>query len=323
MEMEKVPKEGYPIIGLWISGLQRTLSLKNVLFPLKLVISLLKAYFIIKRFSPDVVMGFGGYASGPLVKVASKKGIASAIQEQNAYAGITNQWLSSTVDKVCVAHAKMDTYFPVKKIVLTGNPVRNDIAHSAISREEASRHFGLRADKPTILVIGGSLGAKTINESIMSNIIKLSNEDIQLIWQTGKKYYKEINDDIKGVYQTVRYSAFIYEMDYAYKTADVVISRAGALSISELAVAGKASVLVPSPNVAEDHQTKNAQALVNHKAALMVKDSMAMEQLVPLAIDLLRDKEKKDTLSKNILSLAKPNAAKEIVDIIEQLVLRK
>lgn len=317
MEMHKVPKAGFHIIGLWISGIQRGSILKNLLFPIKLALSLLKSSIIITRFRPKVAIGFGGYASGPLLKVASKVGLPSVIQEQNAFAGMTNKWLSKSVRKVCVAHEGMEKFFEANKIEITGNPVRKDIVNSRITKSEALSFFNLKENKPTILVIGGSLGAKTINEAVLNHIGSICSEHIQLIWQTGQKYYKEIKEKIDGRYATVYCSEFIYEMDKAYNAADIVISRAGALSISELAVAGKASIFVPSPNVTDDHQTKNAEALVKQQAALMIKDNMAMETLVPLAMDLVRNKNKKEQLEANILNVGKPNAAKEIVDIVE------
>ncbi len=320
MEMEKVPKAGYHVIGLWISGLQRASVIKNLLFPLKLIMSLIKSYFIMTKFKPDAVIGFGGYASGPLVKVGARRGTPAVIQEQNAFAGITNQWLAKSVQKICVAHDGMGNFFPEEKIVVTGNPVREDIINPSITREEALKHFGLRTDKRTILILGGSLGARTINEAIMNHIGSICARQIQLIWQTGKKYIHEVDRKIKGKYGTVYSSDFIYEMDYAYKAADVVISRAGALSISELAVAGKASIFVPSPNVTSDHQTKNAEALVKQDAALMVKDGMAMETLIPLAMDLVKNDKKKVVLEKNILKVGKPDAVREITDIVEELI---
>ncbi|MFK7900341.1 MAG: undecaprenyldiphospho-muramoylpentapeptide beta-N-acetylglucosaminyltransferase [Cyclobacteriaceae bacterium] len=323
MEMEKVPKAGYHIIGLWISGLQRKiLSVKNILFPIKLIFSLIKGKLIITKFRPDAVAGFGGYASAPLVKMARRNKV-SIIQEQNAFAGMTNQWVAGKVDKVCVAHEKMEDFFPKEKIVITGNPVRTDITNPSKTKEEALAHFGMKSDLPTILVIGGSLGAKTINEAVKNHVDTIHQGRIQLIWQTGKTYFKEIEKNVCSRFSDIYVSEFIYEMDLAYQAADVVISRAGALSISELAVAGKAAVLVPSPNVAEDHQTKNAQALVDIHAALLVKDSMAMERLIPLAMDLVKNEQEKTVLSNNILSIAKPKAAAEIVDVIEQLIVEK
>lgn len=319
MEMEKVPKAGYEIIGLPIVGIQRRLTLKNLAVPFKLIKSLFMAKKLIKTFQPNVAIGVGGYASGPLLKSAVGAGVPSIIQEQNSYAGLTNKLLSSDVVKVCVAYDNMEAYFPKDKIVITGNPVRKDISEISIPKNEALTHFKLSLDKKTILVIGGSLGARTINESIQASVDKLTEAGYQLLWQTGAFYYEGLKS-LNSHQVIVR--DFIYEMDKAYAAADVVVSRAGALSVSELCLVGKPVILVPSPNVAEDHQTKNALALVNKNAAVLVKDVEAKQTLVEELLKLLADQEKQYLLSTNIKQLAKPNATVEIVNEIEKL-LRK
>jgi UDP-N-acetylmuramate--alanine ligase len=313
MEMEKVPEAGYPIKGLWISGFQRSLSIKNLLFPFKLLHSMFAARRIVKEFAPDVVVGVGGYASGPILKAAQYHGIPTLIQEQNSYAGVTNRLLAEKANVICVAYENMERYFPASKMVLTGNPVRTDILDIKGKKEEALKFFNLEASKKTILVIGGSLGARTINESIDAGFDNIIGKDIQLIWQTGKLYY-DIAKKTDNRHQTklVRIFDFIKRMDLAYAAADVVISRAGALSISELCLVHKPTVLVPSPNVAEDHQTKNAMALVEKEAALMVRDEEAKEKLVEKTIALLADQNLKASLIQNIASLGRPNAANEI-----------
>ncbi|GAB4231396.1 MAG: undecaprenyldiphospho-muramoylpentapeptide beta-N-acetylglucosaminyltransferase [Ekhidna sp.] len=319
MEMEKVPKAGFEIEGLWISGIQRKLSGQNLLFPAKLISSLLGASRLIKKFNPDVVVGVGGYASGPLLYVASKKGIPTLIQEQNSYAGLTNKLLAKSVDKICVAHDGMEKYFPADKLVVTGNPVRKTIKLNPNRKPEAYRHFELSADKPVLLLIGGSLGARTLNESILAGLEKLEAHDIQLLWQCGSYYHEEMKARSEGKGGKVRLKDFIFQMDYAYAIADVVISRAGALSIAELMLTGKPSILVPSPNVAEDHQTINALALADHDAAEMVKDAEAMEKLVDEAIKLIKDDNRKTILSKNIKAMAHENASVDIANEVIKL----
>lgn len=316
MEMEKVPKAGYEIIGLPIAGIQRRFTFKNLLVPFKLIKSLMMAKKLIKKFKPDVAIGVGGYASGPLLRVAEKAGVPSLIQEQNSFAGLTNKLLAKEVAKICVAYEGMEAYFPKEKITLTGNPVRKDISDITIPKADALNHFGLSAEKKTILIIGGSLGARTINESIQISIDKITNAGYQLLWQTGAYYY----ESLKGLNsEVVVVKDFIYEMDKAYAAADVVVSRAGALSVSELCLVGKPIILVPSPNVSEDHQTKNAMALVNKNAAILVKDSEAKEGLVNALLDLLQDNKRQTELSENIKHLAKPNATNDIVNEIEKL----
>lgn len=321
MEMKKVPEAGYQIIGLWISGFQRRVTIENIYFPFKLLHSYLSALKLVKKFKPDVVLGFGGYASGPIMLAAARKKIPSIIQEQNSHAGMTNKGLGKKVSKVCVAYQGMEKYFPKSKIRLTGNPVRKDIVYSIQKRQEGLKHFGLKENLKTVLVIGGSLGARTINQSILNGLKELIAAGHQIVWQTGRFYYDEILSKVGGMDVTgVRVFEFIKEMDFAYGAADVVIARAGALSVSELALAGKPVIFVPSPNVAEDHQTKNAKAFEEKEAAIIVKDREAREKLVPTALDLLANDNMMIKLSVNIKKLGKPNAAKDIVDEVMELV---
>jgi UDP-N-acetylglucosamine--N-acetylmuramyl-(pentapeptide) pyrophosphoryl-undecaprenol N-acetylglucosamine transferase len=320
MEMQKVPQAGYRIIGLDVVGLQRSLSVENLRFPLKLLASLKEAKNIVKNFKPNVCVGVGGYASGPTLFVASLLKIPTLIQEQNSYAGITNKWLAKKARKICVAYPQMDKFFPKQKIVFTGNPVRKDILELENKKLTALHHFGLMENKKTLLVIGGSLGARTINLSIEKGLERLADNDIQVIWQTGKTFLEKAQKAVidKKLPQ-IKVMDFINRMDLAYAAADVVISRAGALSISELCLAGKPAVLVPSPNVAEDHQTKNAKVLADNFAALMVADKHAEAFLVGDAIDLLYDEILQGNLSRNIRKFAKPNAAEEIVKEIVKI----
>ena len=320
MEMKKVPEAGFPIVGLWISGLQRSLTIKNLLFPVKVIASLIKAGSLLRKFRPDAVIGVGGYASGPLLFVASSKGVPTIIQEQNSYAGLTNKWLAGKVNKICVAYPEMERYFPADKLVLAGNPVRKDLMDVQSKRKEAFDFFKLDPKKKTMLIIGGSLGARTINESIKAGIDQLVDQDIQMIWQTGEYYYESIKNEMPA-HDNVRIMPFLKEMVYGYAAADIVVSRAGALSISELMLTGKACILVPSPNVAEDHQTKNAMALVKNDAAVLVKDNESKEKLVVEAIKLLSDEKKRKELSAKILGMAQKDAsdniAKEIIELIK------
>ncbi|MFD2513448.1 undecaprenyldiphospho-muramoylpentapeptide beta-N-acetylglucosaminyltransferase [Pontibacter locisalis] len=321
MEMTRVPEAGYKIIGLWISGIQRRLTMDNLSFPLKVISSVRASHKIIKDFKPDAVVGVGGYASGPLLYAATARNVPSLIQEQNSYAGITNKLLAKRVNKVCVAYPNMEEFFPADKLVLTGNPVRSDIMDSAKKRDEALAHFGLDNNKKTILIIGGSLGARTINQSIAAGVERIAKAGYQLVWQTGKAFYEEalaIEEKYKG--QGVRTFDFIKRMDLAYAVADVVISRAGALSISELSLAGKPSILVPSPNVAEDHQTKNAMALVQQHAAVLVRDIDAQQELVNAVLELAKNEEEQRQLSDNILKMARPHAAADIVNELIKLI---
>lgn len=320
MEMEKVPEAGYKIEGLWISGLQRRLTLQNLMFPFKLISSMLKSKKIVKSFKPDAVVGVGGYASGAIMKVANNKGIPTLIQEQNGYAGLTNKLLAEQASKVCVAYPDMEKYFPKDKLFFSGNPVRKDIIELDKIKDEAYTHFGLSQDKKTLLVIGGSLGALTINESVAGGVEELLQKGYQLIWQTGKYYSKRFNTEFAHIKNPAfKIMPFIKRMDYAYACADVVISRAGALSISELCLAKKPCIFVPSPNVAEDHQTKNAMALVKEHAAIMTKDIDAREVLIKQAIDVLEDEAKQLELSNAIALLGKPNAARDIAQEVLKL----
>ncbi len=321
MEMQKVPEAGYKIIGLNISGLQRSLSVKNLSFPFKVLGSIRKAKRILKDFKPDIAVGFGGYASAPVLFAASRKKIPSLIQEQNSFAGITNKLLGKRVNKVCVAHDKMQQFFPEEKIVITGNPVRKNIAEAVNKREEGLKFFGLEKDRKTILVLGGSLGARSVNEMILAGLPQLKESGAQLVWQCGKFYYNEMQERAEGFLgKGVILKEFIADMDLAYAVGDVVISRAGALSVSELCLVGKPVIFVPSPNVAEDHQTKNAEALVEKDAAIMVKDAEGKEKLIPAVLDLLGNEEDCKRLSMNIKGLAKPNAAEDIAKEILALV---
>jgi UDP-N-acetylglucosamine--N-acetylmuramyl-(pentapeptide) pyrophosphoryl-undecaprenol N-acetylglucosamine transferase len=321
MEMTKVPEAGYKIVGLWISGLQRRLTLSNLLFPFKVLSSLLKARKLIKSFRPDVVVGTGGYASGPVVMAAGQLNVPSIIQEQNSYAGLTNKRLAAKAKRICVAYAGMEKFFPKDKIVFTGNPVRKDIRNLDALRADALRSYGFGTGGKTLLILGGSLGARTINESVLAGIDKLISSQIQVIWQTGKSYFQSVKDQVRDKdLQRIRISDFVMQMDKAYASADVVISRAGALSISELCLAGRPSILVPSPNVVDDHQTKNANALVEQEAAIMVRDDRAKETLISEALVLLNDNSRCRVLSENISRMARPDAANQIAEEIEKLI---
>lgn len=316
MEMEKVPQAGYQIKGLWIAGLQRSLTFKNMLFPVKLISSLWKSKKIVRQFKPDVVIGTGGFASGPVLHVASKKGIPCLIQEQNSHAGITNKILSKKVDKIAVAYENMHRYFPENKIVFTGNPVRQDLLEVSSKKEEARAFFKLNPNKKTLLVLGGSLGARSINKTIENNLKELLKQDLQIVWQTGKFYideYKKFNE-LEGV-QT---HAFLSQMNLAYAAADIIVSRAGASSVSELCIVGKPVVFIPSPNVAEDHQTKNAKAIVDESAAIMLKET-ELDLFRTKIQYLLQNKESVDQMCKNMKALAKPEATKRIVEEIEKI----
>lgn len=313
MEMERVPAAGYPIKGLDIVGIQRKKIWKNWNFPYKYFMSKTAAKKIIKEFKPQIAIGVGGYASGPLLIEAGKMGVPTLLQEQNSYAGLTNKILAKKAYKICVAYDNMEQFFPKDKIIITGNPVRKDILSLEGKREEGQNHFGLNPALKTILIIGGSLGARTVNNSIVKGLDELTKAGVQLIWQTGKIYYDEMKQlaDAHGD-GNIKPMAFIDRMDLAYAATDVVISRAGALSVSELCLVQKPCVLVPSPNVAEDHQTKNAKSLVDKNAALLVKDIDAETNLVICVLSLLLDEEKMNELKQNIAALGKPNAAEDI-----------
>ena len=319
MEMEKIPAAGYKIIGLPVMGFPRKPSMKMFRFFKNLLKSSSMAREIVKEFQPQVAIGVGGFASGPLLRAASKYGTPTLIQEQNSYAGITNKLLSKRVNTICVAYDKMERYFPKEKIVFTGNPVRENLIRS-INKKEALKHFKLNEKQKVILIVGGSLGAWSINQSVLNNIDEIADSGVQVVWQTGAIYYDKIVEDIENSKpENLQILKFITEMDLAYAAADLVISRAGAGAISELCLVGKSAVLVPSPNVAEDHQTKNALALVKEEAALMVNDIEINRKLFPLAFEVVNNEKRCTALSEKIKTLAKPNATKAIVDEAEKL----
>ncbi len=320
MEMQKVPQAGYEIIGLPIRGLQRSLDVKNLLVPFKLLQSLQKARRVIKNFNPQVAVGVGGYASGPLLYMAAALGIPTLIQEQNSYAGLTNKWLAKRAATICVAYEGMEKFFPASKIIFTGNPVRKDIALAHRKKPEALELFGLKPGIPTLLVIGGSLGAGTLNKSLQAAVETLRQTNCQVLWQTGKYNFEACKESVELVNaHNIKVFDFIGRMDLAYAAADAVVSRAGALSISELCLVAKPAILVPSPNVAEDHQTKNAMALVKQDAALLVEDGDAQNTLVHTALALLNNGEQKQKLSGQIQKLARPDAAERIAQEILKL----
>ena len=322
MEMQRVPAAGYPIKGLPIAGFNRKNLLKNIPVLFKILESRRMARRILRDFRPQVAVGVGGYASGPTLNVAESMGIPTLLQEQNSYAGVTNKLLAKKARKICVAYDGMSRFFPADKILFTGNPVRQNLLEGTVQKDDAVRSFGLVPGKRTILVIGGSLGARTLNESILGNLplVKQQN-NVQFVWQTGKYYSSAIKEklDRRGCPDNLKVMDFIADMKQAYAAADLVISRAGAGSISEFCLLGKPVILVPSPNVAEDHQTKNALALVQKNAALYVPDTEARRSLLPLAINTVADHEKLETLSRNIRQLARPNAASDIADEVIKL----
>ncbi len=321
MEMEKVPKAGYPIKGLWISGIQRKLTFKNLMFPFKLMSSITKAYFIIKKFKPSAVIGTGGFASGPTLWVASKLGIPTILQEQNSYPGITNKMLAGKAHKIFVAYDNLERFFPANKIIKSGNPVRQDILDITDKKDEALKYFHVSTDKKTVLVLGGSLGAKAINLFLQENLNWFKEHNVQLIWQTGKLYYQEskrIADELGC--DDIKVQEFISRMDLAYAAADIILSRAGAGTISELCIVGKPVILIPSPNVAEDHQTKNARALADKKAAFLVNEKEMKVYLFEHLELLLKDEEQSEKLSKNISRMALPKATETIVKEIKKLI---
>jgi UDP-N-acetylglucosamine--N-acetylmuramyl-(pentapeptide) pyrophosphoryl-undecaprenol N-acetylglucosamine transferase len=317
MEMEKVPQSGFKISGLWIAGLQRKISAQNLMFPLKLADSLWKSRKILNEFKPDVVIGTGGFASGPLLKMASIMGIPTVIQEQNSFPGITNKLLSKNANAICVAYENLERFFPKEKMVLTGNPVREDLIDIESKRADAIAHFNLDADKKTLLVLGGSLGARRVNQLIEKELANFQKQNVQIIWQCGKLYFEEYK---KFNSATVQVVDFIERMDYVYAAADIIISRAGASSVSELCIVGKPVIFIPSPNVAEDHQTKNARAIVDKKGALLLKESELDSEFSLVFEALLKDIGKQSQLSENIKQLAMPNATKMIVDKIITLI---
>ncbi|TFH27030.1 MAG: undecaprenyldiphospho-muramoylpentapeptide beta-N-acetylglucosaminyltransferase [Bacteroidia bacterium] len=323
LEMEKVPEAGYPIEGLPVAGFQRRVSVKNLTFFYKLLVSMILSRRIVRRFHPDVAVGVGGYASGPILKAAARKGIPILIQEQNSYAGVTNRLLARSARVICVAYEKMDRYFPAEKLVITGNPVRQQVVNLKAGPELIRSEFNLEKGKRICLMVGGSLGARTLNRSFLTGLNKLDREDLQVLWQCGRYYHDEVEKKVSASgLKNVRVLPFINRMDLAYQAADIIISRAGAISISELCLVGKPVILVPSPNVAGDHQTHNAEALVEKSAALMVSDSEAEEHLVDLMLGLMGDDKLKEELCTNIKQLGIPDASQrisaEVLKILEE-----
>ena len=322
MEMEKVPAAGYKIIGLPVSGFDRKRLWRNFAVGIKLLKSMVKANNILKDFKPDIAIGVGGYASGPMLKAAQKQGIPTLLQEQNSFAGVTNKLLAAKAERICVAYEGMERFFPKEKIVLTGNPVRRNLLECGATPEQARQAMGMDPAKKTILIIGGSLGARTVNNAVMAGLKRIGETyGVQVIWQTGKIYDQQCREALEasGV-KNVAQMPFISNMDMAYRAADLVVSRAGASSISELQLLGKAAILVPAPNVAEDHQTKTALALVNRDAAMMVTDADAAEHLVGTMLDTVMDSEKTASLGRNVLQMALRDAAEHIVDEVEKII---
>ncbi len=317
MEMQKVPQAGYKIEGLWISGIQRKLTLGNLLFPIKLLSSLWKSKKIIKGFNPDIVIGTGGFASGPLLKMANSAKIPTVLQEQNSYPGITNKWLAKGADKICVAYDNMERFFPDDKIIKTGNPVRQDLLEIAGKRKEGITKYNLDPEKKTILIIGGSLGARRINQLIEKELEFFAKKGVQIVWQCGKLYYDEYKKYSSN--KNTQVHQFLDTMDLAYATADVIVSRAGASSVSELCIVAKPTLFIPSPNVAEDHQTKNAQAIVSRNGAKMLQENELDEKFRKTITQLLESEAMQIKLTHAIKKLALPNATKDIVDEIEQI----
>lgn len=324
IEMEKVPEAGYPIEGLPVAGFQRRLTLKNVSFFFKLFRSMSLSRKIIKRFQPDIAIGVGGYASGPILKAAGRKGIATVIQEQNSYAGVTNKLLAGKAAKICVAYQGMEKYFPAEKIILTGNPTRQNLVLPEEQRKKSIEHFDLDPEKQVILLIGGSLGARTLNDSVMAGLEKIEESNIQLLWQSGSYYFEEAKKALSASSaKHIKVVPFIKEMDKAFQAADLIISRAGAGTISELCIIGKPVILVPSPNVAEDHQTSNARSLTDQEAAVLVTDKEARDMLVDTALQVVNDGEMMKKLSANISKLAIKDSALRIVNEIKKLLEEK
>ncbi|WP_062056124.1 undecaprenyldiphospho-muramoylpentapeptide beta-N-acetylglucosaminyltransferase [Aquimarina longa] len=321
MEMQKVPKAGYEIVGLWISGIQRRLTLSNLLFPIKLINSLWRSKKIIKKFKPDIVIGTGGFASGPLLRMAASMKIPTLLQEQNSFPGITNKWLSKKAHKICVAYDHMERFFPKEKIVKTGNPVRQDLLMIDGKRDQGIMKYNLDPEKKTILVIGGSLGARRINQLIEKELSFFAEKDVQVLWQCGKLYYDDYR--LYSDQKKVQVHQFLDTMDLAYAVADLIVSRAGASSVSELCIVAKPTVFIPSPNVAEDHQTKNAKAIVDQKGAVMLKENELDERFRPTISEIVESKEIQVKLSEAIKKIALPNATSDIVDEIEKIIEHK
>jgi UDP-N-acetylglucosamine--N-acetylmuramyl-(pentapeptide) pyrophosphoryl-undecaprenol N-acetylglucosamine transferase len=324
LEMEKVPEAGYAIEGLPVAGFQRRLTLKNITFFYKLFVSMIRSRKIIARFSPDIAVGVGGYASGPILKAAARKGIPILIQEQNSYAGVTNRLLARSARRICVAYEKMERYFPADRIVLTGNPVRQKLLELQANPAEGYREFEIEKGKKVCLVVGGSLGARTLNRSFMEGLDKLDRVDLVVLWQCGKYYHTEVEEKMKASgLKNIRVLPFISRMDLAYGVADIIVSRAGALSISELCIVGKPAILVPSPNVAEDHQTHNAKSLESKGAALMIPDVDAGEQLVDRMLKLMEDELEKENLSRNIKQLGIVDASQRIAVEVHNILIEQ
>ncbi len=324
LEMEKVPAAGYKIEGLWISGLQRSLSIKNLSFPFKLISSLLKARKIIRRFKPNAVVGVGGYASGPTLRIAALKKIPVIIQEQNSYPGITNKLLAKYADKICVAYQGMERFFSESKILITVNPVRKEVIAISNKKIEASKFFGLNSDKQTILIVGGSLGAVSINQSIRKNLESIRKQGFQIIWQTGKNYINTANEIVSEIKDdNIKVLEFIKRMDYAYAMADIIISRAGAIAISELCAIGKPTIFIPLPSAAEDHQTKNAMELVKKEAAIMIRDDEAADKIGKMITDLINNENLMAKLGANIKKMAYDDSASKIADVIIEIINKK
>jgi UDP-N-acetylglucosamine--N-acetylmuramyl-(pentapeptide) pyrophosphoryl-undecaprenol N-acetylglucosamine transferase len=320
MEMQKVPEAGYSIKGLPVAGLQRKLTLANLSFPIKLWRSLRMASRIVKEFNPQLVVGVGGYASGPVLYAAQKKGIPTLLQEQNSYAGLTNKLLAKKAAKICVAYPEMERFFPKEKLKLTGNPVRKDLLDLAGKREQGIQVFGLDPARKTVLVLGGSLGARTLNQAMLQHMVDLEKAGYQVLWQSGKFYFKDMEVALEKAELThIHLREFIREMDLAYAAADVIVSRAGALSVSELCLVGKPVIFIPSPNVAEDHQTKNANACVKQGAAVLLTDAEAVENFKVYIDDLLQQEDKAQALATAIKKLAMPDAANALVTELELL----
>ena len=323
MEMTRVPDAGFDIVGLPIMGLQRKLTLSNLKLPFMLLISLFRARKVVKKFNPEVVIGVGGYASGPTLKMATWLGVPSVVQEQNSFPGKTNILLSKKVNLICTAYEGLEKFFPYEKIKLTGNPVRKNLSGGTISKKEALNIFELSENKKTILILGGSLGAKTLNDAMLALTNEGADTENQYIWQCGKYYFDELKTKVSEKENSnIKLLAFISRMDAAYSAADIIVSRAGALSVSELCLVGKPVILVPSPNVSEDHQTKNAMSLVSDDAAILVRDVDCEDGLIKKVKTLLKDAELSGRLSKNILSLARPNATSDIVNESENILLK-
>lgn len=321
MEMEKVPQAGYPIKGLWISGLQRRLDMNNLAFPFKLVSSLMGAAKIIKQFKPDVAIGTGGYASGPLLYMASKKKVPTLILEQNSYPGITNKLLGKTVNKICVAYKELEKYFPKEKIVVTGTPIRKEILELKVTHEDGLKFFGLQAGKPVLLIIGGSQGAQKINEAIAKNLEKIMAQDVSIIWQTGKPSFEMAKATVEksANKDAIRVVDFIKRMDMAYAAADLIISRAGAIAIAEIIAVNKAAIFIPLPSAAEDHQTKNAETLAKGKAAVMLKENEMDGKLLKTITDLIKMKSTRLLLAQNLKRFERPDATEKIAEEVIEL----